>query len=233
VRNAVLADPGQVEVPVDWLLSEELASQLRARIDLARRSPDRYCAQGPEHRDTVYISVIDKHRNVASFINSLFAPYGSGLVSPKAGVLLQNRGEGFTLAKGHPNEIAPGKRPLHTIIPGMVLKGGRPLMSFGVMGGHYQAFGHAYLLSRVLGSGMDPQSAMELPRFFPIPGTDTVEIEDTMPAEMCLGLQQLGHSLVRPARPIGGAQVVMIDWENGTLLGASDPRKDGCALGTI
>ena len=104
-------------------------------------------------------------------------------------------------------------------------------MSFGVMGGHYQAMGHAHFLSKVLHYGMDMQSAMQLPRIFPRPGTNTVEVEEHMPVEIRAGLTQRGFSLVRPNSPIGGAQAIWVDWENGTLLGASDHRKDGCALG--
>lgn len=231
VRDAVLADPAKAVVPVDWLLSDALADSLRAAIKPDQALENLQCFVPPRHSDTVYITVVDKDRNAVSFINSLFNPFGSGISAPGCGVMLHNRGQGFTLKAGHPNAIAPGKRPLHTIIPGMVTRNGRVHMSFGVMGGHYQAMGHAYFLSRVLDYGMDIQSAMAQPRLFPKPGTGEVEVEHTMPADIQAELTRRGFRLVPPAAPIGGAQAIMIDWDNGTLLGASDHRKDGCALG--
>jgi gamma-glutamyltranspeptidase/glutathione hydrolase len=233
IRDAILADPEVADVPVEWLLSEELAAELRAKIDLSKAITDLPQFTPPLHKDTVYITVIDKDRNTVSFINSLFALFGSGITAPKSGVLFQNRGEGFSLERGHPNCIASGKRPLHTIIPGMLTKDGRVAMSFGVMGGHYQAMGHAHFLSKVLDYGMDVQAAIELPRLFPIPGTDKVEVEATMPKATIEELSKRGFKFVKPARAIGGAQAISVSWETGTLQGGSDPRKDGCALGTV
>lgn len=231
VRDAYLGDPAGGKPDVDWLLSDKLADRLRDQIDLEKALTDLPAFTTAEHRDTVYITVVDRDRNCASFINSLFHPFGSGLMAPESGVLLHNRGQSFSLEKGHPNAIGPHKRPMHTIIPGMVTKGGRVQMSFGVMGGHYQAMGHAHFLSKVLHYGMDMQSAMQLPRIFPRPGTNTVEFEETMPVEVRAALTQRGFNLARPNSPIGGAQAIWVDWENGTLTGASDHRKDGCALG--
>jgi len=231
VRDAVLCDPDQHAVPVDYLLSDALADKLHAMIEPGRRIDPLPVVDMPTHDDTVYITVVDKDRNVASFINSIFTAYGSCLASPRTGVLLNNRGQGFCLKPGHPNALAPSKRPMHTIIPGMLTKGGRVAMSFGVMGGQYQALGHAFFLSKLFDYGMDMQSAIDLPRFSPLFGTDAVEVEGTMPFDAQEGLAVLGHRVVRPARPIGGAQAISIDWENGVLTGASDPRKDGCALG--
>lgn len=231
VRDAFLGDPANGKPDVDWLLSDELADRLREQIDLDRVLTDLPAFTTAEHKDTVYITVVDRDRNCASFINSLFHPFGSGLMAPKSGVLLHNRGQSFSLEQGHANAIGPHKRPMHTIIPGMVIKGGRVQMSFGVMGGHYQAMGHAHFLSKVLHYGMDMQSAMQLPRIFPRPGTDTVDVEEQMPAEVRAALTQRGFKLARPNSPIGGSQAIWVDWENGTLVGASDHRKDGCALG--
>jgi gamma-glutamyltranspeptidase/glutathione hydrolase len=135
------------------------------------------------------------------------------------------------LALGHANAIGPGKRPLHTIIPAMLVKDGRVRMSFGVMGGDYQAIGHASFLSNVLDYAMDIQSAMSVPRVFPLPGTKNIEIELTMPSEVTSALQGMGYELIDRPAPIGGAQAIAIDWENAVLSGASDPRKDGCAIG--
>lgn len=232
IRDAVLGDPSFGEVPVDWLLSDELTAQLRARIDLTRAIPDLPAVEPPKHKDTVYISVVDKDRNTVSLINSVFSLFGSGLVTPDYGILLHNRGESFNLTSGHPNCIGPHKRPLHTIIPGLVTKEGRAVMSFGVMGGQYQALGHAHFLTRVFDYGANIQAAMETPRFFPLPGTSKVEVEGTMPADVVAELERRGFTIVAPARAIGGAQAIRIGWDQGTLMGASDPRKDGCALGS-
>lgn len=231
VRDALLADPRFAEVDVDYLLSPELASQLRAgQFPKELETPATNAAA--EHKDTVYISVVDKDRNCASFINSIFHPFGSGLMAPKSGVLLHNRGQSFELTKGHPNCIGPRKRPLHTIIPGMASRDGKVELVFGVMGGHYQAMGHAHYLSKVIDFGYDIQAASDLPRLFPIPGTDVVEVENTLPVDVKVELEAQGYKFAPPGYPaIGGAQAVKIDWDNGVLLGASDHRKDGCALG--
>ncbi len=231
VRNALVADPAQAHVPVDWLLSTDHADQLRAQIDPDRRLDPLPAIHAPVNEDTVYVSVVDRDRNAVSFINSIFSPFGSGIVSPRSGVLLHNRGRGFSLQPGHPNAIAPGKRPLNTIIPGMLVRGSRVVMPFGVMGGHYQASGHAWFLSNLLDYGMDLQEAMDLPRMFADPVSGAVQVEGTLPTSVCDGLQALGHRLVRPPRPIGGSQAIWMDWDAGTLIGASDHRKDGCALG--
>ncbi|MDF8357557.1 gamma-glutamyltransferase family protein [Ensifer adhaerens] len=222
---------GDGEVPVDYLLSDALANRLAGMID-----PDRALSVIPSfdaavHRDTVYISVVDRHRNAVSFINSIFHPYGSGLMPPETGVLLHNRGQSFSLKRGHPNAIGPRKRPMHTIIPGMLTKDGRVQMSFGVMGGHYQAMGQAHFLSKVLGHDLDLQTAVELPRLFPLPGTNTIEMEQALRNRFGAEFERRGFAVKPPNWAIGGAQAISIDWRNGTLLGASDHRKDGCALG--
>ena len=231
LRDAVLADPAQSAVPVEWLLSEGLTAELRRQIDLTEALPDLPAFLPPDHKDTVYISVVDKNRMAVSFINSIFHPFGSGLVAPRSGVLLHNRGQSFVLDPTHPNAIAPGKRPMHTIIPGMAARDGRVRMAFGVMGGHYQAMGHAHFLSKVLDYGLDMQTAMDLPRLFPKPGTGEVEAEATLPEITRAELTRRGFKLVPPSWAIGGAQAVAIDWDHGVLAGASDHRKDGMALG--
>lgn len=231
VRNALVADPAHVQVPVDWMLSDGHARSLRDRVDPERRREPLPAVHAPVNEDTVYITVVDRDRNAVSFINSIFSPFGSGIVTPRSGVLLHNRGRGFSLQPGHPNAIAPGKRPLNTIIPGMLTRNGRVQMSFGVMGGHYQASGHAWFLSNLLDYGLDLQEAMELPRMFADPVSGAVQVEGTVPEEIRGALQRRGHRLVQPPRPIGGSQAIWLDWESGVLTGASDHRKDGCALG--
>jgi gamma-glutamyltranspeptidase/glutathione hydrolase len=230
-RDAWLADPDQSNIPVDWLLSDANIDQLYQSIQADGAATDLPDFQPPNHKDTVYITVVDKDRNACSFINTLFDNFGTGWMAPKSGVVLQNRGQGFTLEAGHPNCIAPGKRPLHTIIPGMIMQDGKTVMSYGVMGGQYQAFGHMQFLSRHLQYGLDVQEAQDLPRFFPNPETGNVEVEGAIPQEVLDGLRALGHSIVPTVRPIGGSQAIWIDHERGTLTGGSDPRKDGCAIG--
>lgn len=230
-RDQFVADMGLSEVPVDFLLSDRLADELAAKIDPKKAAGVPAPLDAFEHKDTVYIAVVDKDRNVASFINSIFHSYGAGLMSPKHGVLLHNRAQSFSLKKGHPNAIAPRKRPMHTIIPGMVARDGKAQMAFGVMGGHYQAMGHAHLLSKVFNFGLDLQTAIDLPRLFPLPGMACVEMEEELRARCGDEFVRRGLTVQAPERPIGGAQAIWIDWNNGTLVGASDHRKDGCALG--
>jgi gamma-glutamyltranspeptidase / glutathione hydrolase len=230
-RDQLLADPALAPVPVDYLLSDELADQLARRIDLSRSIADMPVFSGAEHSDTVYICTVDKDRNVVSFINSLFHPYGAGLLEPKSGVMFHNRGQSFVLEQGHPNCIAPRKRPLHTIIPGLVYESGRPSLVFGVMGGHYQSMGHAYYLTRLFADGLDLQEAMNQPRLFPLPGTNSVEAEETVREIIAEPFTKRGFKVQPPRWPIGGAQAIAIDWQTSVLTGASDHRKDGCALG--
>ncbi|MBT6328511.1 MAG: gamma-glutamyltransferase, partial [Kordiimonadaceae bacterium] len=229
-RDAYLADPDQVYVPVEEMLSDKNIDQMYEKINNRKIDPlpD---FQMPEHKDTVYISVVDKDRNCCSFINTLFHNFGSGLMAPKSGVMLQCRGGGFSLEPGHPNVIAGGKKPLHTIIPAMVASGGQTVMSFGVMGGAYQAFGQMQFLSRYLGYGYDIQAAMDMPRFFANPVTGEVEFESGIDEKIIEGLKDKGHIFEQDASLVGGSQAIWIDRENNLLIGGSDPRKDGCAIG--
>ncbi|TPJ30357.1 gamma-glutamyltransferase [Mesorhizobium sp. B2-7-2] len=231
-RDAWIADPEKADVPVGHLLSDELADRLAGMIDLTKALTDLPPFETPLHRDTVYISVVDRNRNAVSFINSIFDSFGSGLVSPGSGVILHNRGQSFSLKPGHPNRIGPSKRPLHTIIPGMATRDGRVEMSFGVMGGYYQALGHAHLISKVLDYGMDLQEAIDLPRVMPTSSGPGVEAEHTLDGSTKAELERRGFTFTQAEDPIGGAQAIRIDWENGTLTGASEPRKDGIALGS-
>jgi gamma-glutamyltranspeptidase/glutathione hydrolase len=180
--------------------------------------------------DTVYLTVVDRDRRAVSFINSLYHAFGSKVVTPRSGVALQNRGACFTLEEGHPNEIGPSKRPLHTIIPAMACKDGKPSVSFGVMGGAYQPLGHAHVFSNLVDHGMDPQAAIDDARLFW--GADgTVEVEAGVDADSREALRARGHSVRPVALPLGGGQMIVIDRKTGFLVGGSDPRKDGLALG--
>lgn len=230
-RDAWLADPAHADVPVEEMLSNELADRLAGMIDIRKAICDLPDLDMPLHRDTVYISIVDKDRNAVSFINSIFDSFGSGIVAPSSGILLHNRGQSFSLRAGHPNVVAGGKRPLHTIIPGMVTRAGRTELSFGVMGGYYQAMGHAHFLSKVIDFGMDLQDAIDLPRVAPTTKGTQVEAESTLPASTLAELSRRGFDMIPAPDPIGGAQAVRIDWARGTLFGASESRKDGIALG--
>ena len=232
-RNSILGDPDFGNVPVEEWLSEDHASAERAQIDISKRMQNIPPTSLPRHNDTVYLTVVDKDRNAVSFINTLFSSFGSGLTAPKSGVVLQNRGQGFVIDPGHPNCIAPNKRPLHTIIPGMLFKDGRAQMPFGVMGGQYQACGHVHLISNLIDYKMDLQEALDCTRVFPDVDDpeERVQIETGLPQDVVRGLESKGHRTYIPPRPIGGAQAIWIDWDNGVLRGASEPRKDGMAIG--
>ncbi len=231
-RDAFLADPSQADVPVARLTSPGYLASLRALIrdDVARaHMPAAGEALLPAHHDTTYLCVVDRDGNACSFINSLFQGFGSGILAAGSGVMLQNRGFGFVLERGHPNCIAPRKRPMHTIIPGMVTKDGRALMPYGVMGGHFQPMGQTWFLSNMLDYGLDIQQALDLPRVFPYQGK--VEVERGVPAAAVQALAARGHAITEVDRPHGGGQAIWIDETRGTLLGGSEPRKDGMALG--
>jgi gamma-glutamyltranspeptidase / glutathione hydrolase len=231
-RDAFLADPSQADVPVKKLLSPAYLAGLRALIDDAKALGQLPAAGEtllPPHKDTVYLCVVDQDGNACSFINSLFEGFGSAIHAERSGVMLQNRGFGFRIERGHPNCIAPRKRPMHTIIPGMVMQDGQPVMPYGVMGGHFQPMGHSLFLTNMLEYGLDIQEAIDLPRLFPLRGK--VQIEHGIPLAICDGLARLGHELETVERPHGGGQAIWIDRERGCLIGGSEPRKDGLALG--
>ena len=164
-----------------------------------------------------------------SLIYSTYHAFGSGRASDKFGINFQNRGAGFNLTAGHPNEAGGGKRPMHTIIPGMLKQDGRVIMPFGVMGGAYQPNGHSRFLTNMVDFGLHPQAAIDAPRCFSDEGVLNMErgYTDAVRQE----LADMGHTVNIPAGAIGGAQAIRIDHDAGVLIGASDPRKDGCALG--
>lgn len=230
VRDRYLADPDHAQVPVEQILSASYAQQLVSQINPDTATYPTHPVEVPQHKDTVYISVVDKDRNVCSFINTLFWPFGGGITSAN-GITLTNRGMGFSMDPASPNCIAPGKRPLHTIIPGIASKGGQVELCFGVMGGEYQAMGQQQFLTRYADYGCDVQEAMDLPRFMPDPFTGDVEVETLISAGTRKTLEARGHVIAQAAKPVGGSQAIKIDWQNGVLTGGSDPRKDGCAVG--
>ncbi|HUK59733.1 MAG TPA: gamma-glutamyltransferase [Stellaceae bacterium] len=227
-RDALVGDPDVVPVPVAHLLSDAHAAENRARIRMDRAAPAPVY-DAAEHKSTVYLCVVDRDGNAVSFINSLFDDFGSGIFAPECGVMLQSRGKMFRTTPGHPNAIAPGKRPLHTIIPGFLMKDGKARMPFGVMGGNYQPIGHAHLISHMLDRGLDPQAAVETPRSFCFDGA--LGLEHAVPESVAQELARRGHRVGYAERPFGGAQAIWIDRERGILIGGSDPRKDGFAAG--
>ncbi|MGR3343891.1 MAG: gamma-glutamyltransferase family protein [Paracoccaceae bacterium] len=227
-RDRFIADPRQT-IRLGHMLAPQTAASLAALIDSKRVLPDPRAASENIHKETVYLTVVDKDRMAVSMICSIYHGFGSGLASCKFGILFHNRGCGFTLEAGHPNEAAGGKRPLHTLIPGMLKQDGRVTTTFGVMGGSYQGTGHVRFLSNLVDFGMDPQSAIDGPRSFAEAGL--LQMERGNRQSVCQGLEDLGHKVIVPDLPLGGAQAILIDDANGTLQGASDPRKDGAAIG--
>ncbi len=225
-RNRFIADR---TTRLDHMLAPETARRLAALIDPTRAMEAAAPLTEAVHRDTVYLTVVDRDLMAVSLIYSVYHSFGSGLASDKFGILYQNRGAGFTLEAGHPNEAGGGKRPMHTIIPAMLRENGRVVMPFGVMGGAYQPNGHARVLTNVVDYGLDPQSAIDAPRTFSDAGEMQVErgYSDAVRVE----LAAMGHKVEVPEEPLGGAQAIRIDHERGVLQGASDPRKDGAALG--
>ncbi|MFT4150033.1 MAG: gamma-glutamyltransferase family protein [Paracoccaceae bacterium] len=224
-RNRFIADR---TTRLDHMLSADTAAKLAALIDPNRAMAAPAPLSEAVHKDTIYITVVDRDRMAVSLIYSIFHGFGAGLASAKFGINFQNRGAGFTLAEGHPNEAGGGKRPMHTIIPGMIRKGGRVLMPFGVMGGAYQPNGHARFASNLVDFGMDVQQAMDGPRSFG--ALQGMEVERGYAPEVRAKLAEMGHDVSIPRDPIGGSQAILIG-QDGVLIGGSDPRKDGCALG--
>ena len=227
VRDAHIADPDHMRVTAESLLDKAFAAKLARRIDPAQRMP-RPPVPTPGS-DTVYLTVVDRDRTAVSFINSLYAAFGVGIATERTGIMLQNRGACFVTDPDHPNCIGPGKRPMHTIIPALGMRDGRCVLSFGVMGGGYQAMGHASFVSNVVDYGMDVQAAIDWPRVF-FEGEQVV-VEEGIPDAVVADLRRCGHDVVRRPLPLGGGQAIAIDWDRGVLLGGSDGRKDGCAIG--
>jgi gamma-glutamyltranspeptidase/glutathione hydrolase len=225
-----VADPHGNALPIEELLSKEYAAGRRALINSDHAAPSATTGL-PTASDTVYLTAIDAEGNSASFINSIYHAFGSKIVGGNTGILLQNRGAGFNLTPGHANEYAPNKRPYHTIIPGMVLKDRKLYLSYGLMGGEMQPQGHVQFLLSHLDFGLTIQEAIDTPRFNHLAGLE-VRLEHGTPRETMEALEARGHKVIPSAGLFfGGAQAILVDPATGTFLGASDPRKDGGALG--
>lgn len=227
VRDAHVAEPSAMRVSVPTLIDKAFAEKLAGRIDRTRRVPVRNTA-GPAG-DTVYLTVVDRDRMAVSFINTLYSIFGVGICTEKTGIMLTNRGACFVLDPDHPNAFGPHKRPLHTIIPALAFRGGNCVLAFGVMGAHYQPMGHVQLVTNIVDHGMDVQTAIDAPRVFFV-GEQSV-VERSLPQATIAALRARGHDVAFAHAPWGGGQAIHIDWQRGVLIGGSDPRKDGCALG--
>lgn len=229
--HAYIADPRKVDVPIAGLLSDSYAHERRALIKL-HEALRPFPGKPQRHGDTVYLTVADRDGNMVSWIQSLYMGFGSGLTAGRTGVQLQNRGANFSLVAGHPNEAAPGKRPYHTIIPGFITKDGQAWSSFGVMGGFMQPQGHLQVGLNMVAFGMDPQTALDAPRFNWIKDKQ-VAVETAVPLGIREELVERGHELhPDPGRwHYGGGQAIVRNAETGVLIGGSEPRNDGMAVG--
>ena len=227
VRDTHFADPAFMRASLPALLEKKFAATLAERIDRRRCLP--VVEVLPSGNDTVYLTVVDRDRMAVSLINTLYSHFGVGICTEATGVMLTNRGACFVVDPDHPNAFGPSKRPLHTIIPALAFRDDRCELSFGVMGAHYQPMGHVQVITNIVDYDMDVQAAIDGPRAFFV-GRQTV-LERGVPAASAEALRARGHDVVFAAAPWGGAQAIRIDWRRGVLIGGSDPRKDGCALG--
>jgi gamma-glutamyltranspeptidase / glutathione hydrolase len=240
-RNAWIADADAMPAEaLTRMLSKDYAAERRKQIvpGKAAESYQPLSIAGrttpseprPEaYGDTIYLTAADREGNVISLIQSIYEYFGAGIVAGDTGIVLHNRGSQFSLDASHPNALAPGKRPFHTLVPAMVLKDGRPWFSFGVMGGDMQPQGHVQVLVNLIDFGMNVQEAGEAARFRHV-GTG-LALESAIGAEARAGLEQRGHRLVDRTGAWGGYQGILIDHASGVLLAGSDPRKDGLAIG--
>jgi len=232
-RDRYITDPEFEKIPMDILLSKDYARKVRDKINQDIAIPPSSFTFQHIGSETVYVTAVDKDRNAVSFISSLFLAFGSGIVVDGTGIALQNRGKSFSLDPKHRNRIEPHKRPMHTIIPGMVFKDGEFLMSFGVMGGDMQAQGHVQFLVNLIDFGMNLQEAMDSPRIRHLKGMEVL-LEDGISDEAAVALLRKGHQIIKglsPINQVGGGQAIYFDRNRNVLLGASDRRKDGCAIG--
>ncbi|HEY3473749.1 MAG TPA: gamma-glutamyltransferase [Anaerolineales bacterium] len=232
-----IADPRFSNVPVAQLLSKEYASERRKLINRKRATIDPKRGTPVNSSNTVYLSVVDQLGNACSFINSNYWGFGTGIVPKGFGFTLQNRGHNFSLDPAHPNALEPGKRPYHTIIPAMVTReDGSLYASFGVMGGFMQPQGHVQVLSALVDDGLDPQSALDMPRFCVDveEAGGRVALEDGIDMQVASGLETMGHRVYVVSgynrSLFGRGQVILRDAETGVLGAGSDPRADGCAM---
>ena len=235
-----VADPATNPAPLKDLLSKEYATERRNLLNLKKATINQVHGAPVASSDTVYLSVVDGEGNACSFINSNYMGFGTGIVPKSWGFTLQNRGHGFRLEPGHPNALAPGKRPYHTIIPAMITRPGEDreelFACYGVMGGFMQPQGHVQVAVGLIDDGLDPQAALDRPRFCIEEGEagGNVALEEGIPVKVMSALASMGHTIVPRsggARSIfGRGQVIVRDAQSGVLWGGSDPRADGLAM---
>ncbi|MBI29305.1 MAG: gamma-glutamyltransferase [Pelagibacteraceae bacterium] len=229
LREKNIGDPNFKQIDIDEILSPKTIEDLIKKISI-KECYNIGELNIPAHPETVYLTVVDRDLNTVSFINSICFAFGSGITTNKTGVLLQNRGTNFRIEKDHPNCIDSLKRPLHTIIPGMVMDNNNEVnISYGVMGGQFQPVGQTHLLNNIIDYKMDIQGAIDFPRGFYF--NNQYNLEEGISENIKEQLRVLGHKTVNSQSPIGGGQVILIDKDKGLLIGGSDSRKDGCAIG--
>ena len=231
-RDSHVGDPDTMQVSVDWLLDDDRIARLAAGIDPTGRAFREPASPTDDHPNTVYLIAADEEGNVVSMIQSLFGSFGSGLVVPQTGIVLQNRGSLFTFEDGHPNLFEPGRRPFHTLCPVLALRDGKPWLAFGTPGGDGQTHTHIQVLNNILRFGMTPQEAIDAPRLRR-QGNGALSIEDRIPVNTREALAARGYE-VRPVSgwtaTFGGAQAVLIDPETGWKRAGADRRREGWAL---
>ena len=228
-REKTIGDPLFNNLDISKLISENFIQDLVSKISINK------CYQPIDssitaHPETIYLTVVDKDLNVVSLINSICFPFGSGITTNKTGILLQNRGVNFRLQKNHPNNLEGHKRPLHTIIPGLVTNNkNEALLSYGVMGGQYQPVGQCHVLQNIFDFNMNIQESLDFPRAFHLEGK--YKFEQSIPKEILSKLNNIGHKVSYSEETHGGGQAIFIDRDQGIMVGGSDPRKDGSAMG--
>ncbi len=228
-KETNLGDPNYNNINIEEILSDKFINKLCSKIDINKvyNSKKAYVTSNPE---TIYLTVVDKDLNAVSFINSICHSFGSGITSSKSGILFQNRGVNFRLEKNHPNVIFGNKRPLHTIIPGLVTNSNNEtVLSYGVMGGQYQPIGQTHVLQNLIDYNLSVQQSIDFPRTFALNGL--LKIEKSLNFQIAQKLENIGHKISTVSDAIGGGQCIKIDREQGTFIGGSDPRKDGIAIG--
>ena len=222
-----ISDPSSLEFDPKYFLEPSYLSERANLIDLIKAQDPQHGV--PSHGDTVYLTTADENGMMVSYIQSNYFGFGSGIVIPNTGISLQNRGSGFNLIDGHPNQVGPNKRPFHTIIPAFVTKDNEPLMTLGVMGGPMQPQGHAQMMIRIFEYGQNPQCAIDAPRWRVKDGLNVI-VESGFDELTLEGLKKQGHKPVKSHYvEFGGAQIIY-KLDDG-YLAASDPRKDGQAVG--
>ena len=228
-KETKLGDTSFNNINIEDALSNNFINDLISKIDLNKvyNSKKSFVTSNPE---TIYLTVVDRDLNAVSFINSICHSFGSGITTSDSGILFQNRGVNFRLEKDHPNVIDGNKRPLHTIIPGLITnEQNQTILTYGVMGGQYQPIGQTHVLQNILDYKMSIQEAIDFPRLFALDGL--LKIEKSLNIDIVAKLENVGHKIMLEPNAIGGGQCIKIDRINGVLIGGSDPRKDGMAIG--